>query len=81
VIVVLSQMDTRYFREISGRSFWTLDFKLFKKGEPDLLASSSHSTFFRRNVNCELDLDAGDYVVHVRTLSVVGKRGVELCFI
>jgi len=66
VIVVLAKMDERYFEAISGYSRWTLDFKIFKKGEPELLASSSHSTFFRRSVNCELDLEAGDYVVHVR---------------
>ncbi|KAF9511954.1 hypothetical protein BS47DRAFT_1298263 [Hydnum rufescens UP504] len=67
VIVVLSQMNDRYYKAISaGYSEWTLDFKLYKKGDPELLARSSHSTFLCRSVNCELDLEAGDYVVHVR---------------
>jgi hypothetical protein len=71
VILVLSQMDERYYDAISGYSRWTLDFKLYKKGDPELLARSSHSTFFCRSVNCELDLEAGDYVVHVRIFTCV----------
>lgn len=65
-IIVLSQMDDRYFPDLSGPSKFTLDFKLFKKGEKKVIANSSHSTFFRRSVNCEVELEAGDYVVHVR---------------
>lgn len=81
VIVVLAKMDERYFEAISGFSRWTLDFKIYKKGEPELLASSSHSTFFRRSVNCELDLEAGDYVVHVRIFTVPSNHGLEHSFI
>lgn len=68
-IIVLSQLDDRYFSDLSGYSKFTLDFKLFKKGDKRVLANSSHSTFFRRSVNAELDLDAGEYVVHVRCKS------------
>lgn len=65
MIIVLAQLDDRYYRSISGLSDWSLDFKLFKKGETTLLASSSHSTFYRRSVNAELELEEGEYVVHV----------------
>lgn len=67
-IIVLSQLDTRYFAPISGRSYWTFDFMVFKKGEKDAVAESSHSRIYARSVNLEIDLDAGDYVVHVSTL-------------
>ncbi|KAF8318702.1 cysteine proteinase [Clavulina sp. PMI_390] len=65
-ILVLAQLDDRYFSDLSGSSKFTLDFKLFKKGEKEVLVNSSHSMFFGRSVNAELDLEAGDYVVHVR---------------
>ncbi|KIK66127.1 hypothetical protein GYMLUDRAFT_257995 [Collybiopsis luxurians FD-317 M1] len=65
-MIVLSQLDTRFFEEISGRYFWTFDFVVFRKGEKDYLAHSAPSRLWCRSVNLELDLEAGDYVVHVR---------------
>ncbi|KAJ6606943.1 hypothetical protein B0H10DRAFT_2073937, partial [Mycena sp. CBHHK59/15] len=65
-IIVLSQLDSRYFNDISGRSYWSFDFLLFKRGQTDPLAMSSQPRFYSRSVNLELNLDAGDYVVHVR---------------
>ena len=64
-IIVLSKLDERYFGEISGRSAWSFDFLLFKKGGKEAVGSSSHSRFYSRSVNLEMNLDAGDYVVHV----------------
>jgi hypothetical protein len=65
-MIVLSQMDTRYFDTISGRSHWTFDFLLYKKGEKEPIAESLHSRMYARSVNVEVDLQAGEYVVHVR---------------
>ncbi|KAK0457136.1 cysteine proteinase [Desarmillaria tabescens] len=65
-VIVLSQLDDRYFAPISGRSHWTFDFAVFKKGGKDLIAQSSTSRILARSVNVELDLEAGSYVVHVR---------------
>lgn len=65
-IITLAQLDDRYFPELAGSSRFTLDFKLFKKGEDRVLVNSSHATFFGRSVNAEIDLEAGEYVVHVR---------------
>ncbi|KAG7093328.1 hypothetical protein E1B28_007008 [Marasmius oreades] len=65
-VIVLSQLDDRYFLEISGRCNWTFDFILFKKGERHHIAASSTSRLLTRSVNLEVDLEAGDYVVHVR---------------
>ncbi|KAK0189170.1 cysteine proteinase [Armillaria mellea] len=63
-VIVLSQLDNRYFKPISGRSYWTFDFVVFKKGNKDVITQSSVSV--ARSVNVELDLEAGSYVVHVR---------------
>ncbi|KAG9095718.1 hypothetical protein FRC07_011043, partial [Ceratobasidium sp. 392] len=68
-VIVLSQLDDRYFAEISGYSQWTLEFVIYRKDAPasEPYASSSHTIFWRRSVNVELDdLEAGEYVVHVR---------------
>ncbi|KAJ3874638.1 cysteine proteinase [Lentinula edodes] len=65
-MIVLSQLDTRFFEEISGRYFWTFEFVVFKKGEKEYLAHSGPSRVWRRSVNLEVNLEAGDYVAHVR---------------
>ncbi|KAK0437266.1 uncharacterized protein EV420DRAFT_1588780 [Desarmillaria tabescens] len=65
-IIVLSQLDNRYFEPISGCWYWTFDFVVFKKGDKDVIAQSSASRILARSVNVELDLEAGSYVVHVR---------------
>ncbi|KAK7041561.1 hypothetical protein VNI00_009148 [Paramarasmius palmivorus] len=66
-VIVLSQLDDRFFNEISGRCHWTFDFILYKKGEKDYIAQSSTSRLYARSVNLEVEsLVAGEYVVHVR---------------
>ncbi|KAJ8094854.1 hypothetical protein PM082_010066 [Marasmius tenuissimus] len=66
VVIVLSQITDRYFTEISGRYQWTFHFVLFRKGEKDYIAQSSHSRLYARSVNLEASLWSGEYVVHVR---------------
>ncbi|KAJ6580660.1 hypothetical protein B0H19DRAFT_1250969 [Mycena capillaripes] len=63
-VIVLSQLDSRYFKNISGRFEWSFDFLLFKQGQREPFAVSSKS--LSRSVNLERKLEAGDYVVHVR---------------
>ncbi|KAJ6530827.1 hypothetical protein DFH09DRAFT_1183938 [Mycena vulgaris] len=65
-VIVLSKLDERYFSDISGNSCWTFDFVLFKKGAKELVAQSSLSRFYLRSVNLEVQLEQGEYVVHVR---------------
>lgn len=64
-MIVLSQLDTRYYDDISGRCHWTFDFIIFKKGEKDPISESLASRMYARSVNVEVNLEAGDYVVHV----------------
>ncbi|KAJ7753130.1 cysteine proteinase [Mycena maculata] len=65
-VIVLSKLDERYFTDISGNSCWTFEFVVFQKGCKDIIAESSVTRFFLRSVNVELELEQGDYVVHVR---------------
>ncbi|KAG6918281.1 hypothetical protein DXG01_015373 [Tephrocybe rancida] len=65
-IVVLSQLDTRYFEEISGTSRWSLDFCLVKRGDSFPMAEASSPLLHARSVNLEMELDEGEYNVYVR---------------
>jgi hypothetical protein len=65
-VLVLSKLDERYFSDISGNSCWTFDFTLFKKGAKELVARSSVTRLWLRSVNLEVQLEQGEYVVHVR---------------
>jgi len=65
-VIVLSQIDARFFRDIAGRVRWSLDFVLVKEGVKEPIAEVPHSEFNLRSVNMEIDLEAGDYVVYVR---------------
>ena len=75
VVIVLSQITDRYFTEISGRYKWTFDFVLFRKGEKDYIAQSSHTRMYARSVNLEANLWPGEYVVHVRALPTLTPTG------
>lgn len=64
-IIVLSQLDERYFRDLIGTTEWTLDFVVVKEGEEEPIAESSHSQFWQRSVNADIELEAGKYYVYV----------------
>ncbi|CAE6445197.1 unnamed protein product [Rhizoctonia solani] len=66
-MIVLSQLDDRYFSELSGSWCWSLEFVVYRKDAPasEPYAVSEHTMLWRRNVHIELgQLEAGDYVVH-----------------
>ncbi|KAJ6461187.1 hypothetical protein C8R47DRAFT_1160099 [Mycena vitilis] len=65
-ILVLSKLDTRFFNDLSGRYLWSFDFLLFKRGQTEPIARSAQPDFYHRSVNIQLNLEAGDYVLHVR---------------
>ncbi|KAG6850388.1 hypothetical protein H0H93_013943 [Arthromyces matolae] len=65
-IVVLSTLDTRYFKNISGVYTWSLDFTLVKRGDLTPTAEASSPLPSSRSVNIELELDEGAYMVYVR---------------
>ncbi|CAE6493781.1 unnamed protein product [Rhizoctonia solani] len=67
--IVLSQLNSRCFNEISGYNDWSLDFVVYRKGAPseEHYTRSYHNWFWQRSASVELDnLEAGDYVLHVR---------------
>lgn len=66
VVLVLSQLDDRYFRGLEGQYCFELAFRLHKARREDYLVRSQRPYRMRRSVNIELDLDRGDYEVKIK---------------
>ncbi|KAL8422340.1 hypothetical protein RB596_002900 [Gaeumannomyces avenae] len=69
VVLVLSQLDDRYFRGLEGQYRFELSFRVHAAGadEADEYLVRSQTPYrMNRSVNVDLDLDAGDYTVLVR---------------
>ncbi|EFQ28405.1 calpain family cysteine protease [Colletotrichum graminicola M1.001] len=66
VVLVLAQLDDRYFRGLEGQYRFDLQFRLHKAGQEDYVVRSQASYRMTRSVNVELDLEAGSYEVLVK---------------
>ncbi|KAJ4306202.1 hypothetical protein N0V88_000998 [Collariella sp. IMI 366227] len=66
VVIVLAQLDERYFRGLEGQYTFKLGFRVHKAGDEDYIVRSHTSFRMCRSCNVELDLEAGEYVVLVR---------------
>ena len=73
-IIVLSQLDSRYYRDVAGRASWTMDFTLVKEGQKEPIADSGHSDFYLRSVHLEVELEAGNYIVYVGKSFSFGEK-------
>ncbi|KAF7542310.1 hypothetical protein G7Z17_g11688 [Cylindrodendrum hubeiense] len=64
VVIVLSQLDDRYFRDLKGQYDFTLQFllKSINSTTPICHVKSVH-TWDRRSINCEINLEPGTYEV------------------
>ena len=64
-ILVLSQLDTRFFGSIASAAQWSFDFKLFKVGLKEAVGTSTLSMPLTRSAMLRGELPPGDYVVQV----------------
>lgn len=80
VIIMLSKLDDRYARGLLDRMRFSLDFQVYKKEGVEPIVASNHSIFNLRSVNAEADLEAGEYVVHVRVDSEIIRGAVRRLF-
>ncbi|KAF3388884.1 Calpain-type cysteine protease ADL1 [Penicillium rolfsii] len=62
-VIVLSQLDTRYFKGLAGEYSFVLKFRVQKEGDEDYMVRSHSSHFMARSVNAEIDLEPGRYQV------------------
>ncbi|KAJ6456269.1 hypothetical protein C8R47DRAFT_1203667, partial [Mycena vitilis] len=67
-ILVLSQLDVRYYKGVSSpQCYWYFDFVLFKRGQKEPLDTSPHSRCSSRSVSLEFpELESGEYIIHCR---------------
>ncbi|TGO87468.1 hypothetical protein BPOR_0224g00110 [Botrytis porri] len=63
VMIVLSQLDGRYFCGLEGQYHFELSFRIHKAGEEDYIVRSHGNYWMRRSVTAELELPAGEYDV------------------
>ncbi len=66
VVLVLSQLDDRYFRGLEGQYRFELSFRVHRAGDEDYLVRSQTGYRMNRSVNVELKLEAGEYTVVVK---------------
>ncbi|KAF4635471.1 hypothetical protein G7Y89_g2614 [Cudoniella acicularis] len=63
VVIVLSQLDSRYFCGLEGQYSFDLTFRVHKAGEEDYIVRSHGNYSMSRSATAELELDAGEYHV------------------
>ncbi|SPN99506.1 related to micromolar calcium activated neutral protease 1 (capn1) [Cephalotrichum gorgonifer] len=66
VVIVLSQLDDRYFRGLEGQYTFSLAFRLHRSGQEDYIVRTPPGYRMKRSVNVEVKLEAGDYTVMVK---------------
>ena len=66
VVVVLSQLDDRYYHGLGGQYSFELHFRLDKDGEQDYIVRSHGNYSMNRSVSTDLELDPGTYSVLMR---------------
>ncbi|TVY22911.1 hypothetical protein LHYA1_G008123 [Lachnellula hyalina] len=66
VVLVLSQLDDRYFAGLAGQYEFELSFRVHRAGEEDYIVRSHGGYSMRRSVTAELELEAGEYHVLVK---------------
>ena len=55
-----------------------MDFALVKEGETEPIVEVDHSEFYTSNVNAEVELEAGTYLVYVRLNRRLIKNSVRI---
>jgi len=66
VVIVLSQLDSRYFRGLEGQYRFGLAFRVHRAGEENYLVRTHTNFLMTRSCNVELELQAGEYTVLVK---------------
>ncbi|KAL2826103.1 hypothetical protein BDW59DRAFT_161229 [Aspergillus cavernicola] len=67
VILVVSQLDTRYFKGLAGEYDFVLKFRLQKEGEDDYIVRSHNNSLISRSTNAEVNLEPGSYHILMKT--------------
>ncbi|KAI9844149.1 MAG: hypothetical protein M1837_005749 [Sclerophora amabilis] len=63
VVIVLSQLDDRYFQGLEGQYTFKLQFRVHKEGEREYIVRSNGCLCMTRSVSTEIDLEPGRYSI------------------
>ncbi|KAI9793295.1 MAG: hypothetical protein M1833_000794 [Piccolia ochrophora] len=69
VVIVLSQLDDRYFRGLEGQYYFELQFRIHEEGSDEYIVRSHGKYIMRRSVSTEIDLDPGHYTVLIKVIA------------
>ena len=75
-VIVLSQLDDRYFRGLKGQYDFQLSFRLHEAGQEDYIIRTQGSYYDQRSVSVELELEAGEYEVRLK-ISALRNRDAD----
>ncbi|KAI4238817.1 MAG: hypothetical protein L6R40_005672 [Gallowayella cf. fulva] len=73
VVIVLSQLDSRYFRGLEGEYTFEMNFRLEKEGEESFMVRSHGIYSMTRSVSTDVKLEPGTYSV---LMKITAKRWV-----
>lgn len=65
-VIVLSQLNDRYFGGLRGQYVFQLSFRLHKAGHEEYIMRTNGAYYGQRSVSLELDLEAGAYEVRLK---------------
>jgi hypothetical protein len=65
-VFVLSQLDDRYFRGLTGQYDFMLSFRVHRAGEEDYVLRTFGEWIGQRSISAELDLEAGTYEIRLK---------------
>ena len=65
-VIVLSQLDDRYFKGLEGQYQFELQFRIENNDEEGYIVRSNETYFMQRSCNVELDLEPGTYTVLIK---------------
>ncbi|KAI9805931.1 MAG: hypothetical protein M1825_000545 [Sarcosagium campestre] len=70
MVIVLSQLDNRYFKGLEGQYSFELLFRLHKEGEEAYIVRSHGKYRMSRSVSAEVELDEGRYSVLIKVTAI-----------
>ncbi|KAI4129009.1 MAG: hypothetical protein LQ338_002476 [Usnochroma carphineum] len=71
VVIVLSQLDSRYFQGLEGQYTFQLQFRLQKDGDDSVVVRSHKNYSMSRSVSTDIELEPGTYSV---LMKITAKR-------
>ncbi|KAF3902873.1 Calpain-11 [Arthrobotrys entomopaga] len=79
VVIVLQQLDDRYFKGLEGEYLFRLHFRIHRPETSEYFVRSRANCDMWRSVSCEVELEAGlwDIAYKITAVKIDGRKSVE----